>query len=243
MDVDSAGAALQSNMDIDTHGTATTGMDIGYRSMVAAISFMSPICAAQERTKSTVKSKFKKRLGAKTPKRLELADNAQHNISQDDATTYRALSARCNYLSQDRPNISFSSKELCRELSVPTAKSYRKLKRLVRYLCGMPRLVYNYKFQEAPTEVDIYVDTDFAGCKETRRSISGGIVSIGGCCVKHWAKTQTTISLSSGEAELHGIAYGTAQAIGIQSLCTDMGWQAPQNTSTFQRNRCNRDRS
>ena len=49
-------------------------------------------------------------------------------------------------------------------------------------------------------------------------------MSIGDCCVTHWAKTQTTISLSSGEAELHGIAYGTAQAIGIQSLCTDMGW-------------------
>ena len=47
---------------------------------------------------------------------------------------------------------------------------------------------------------------------------------IGGCCVKHYAKTQTTIALSSGEAELHGIAQGCAQALGIQSLCRDMGW-------------------
>ena len=49
---------------------------------------------------------------------------------------------------------------------------------------------------------------------------------IGSCCVKHWAKTQTTISLSSGEAELHGIAMGCAQALGIQSLMRDMGWHA-----------------
>ena len=47
---------------------------------------------------------------------------------------------------------------------------------------------------------------------------------LGKCCVKHWAKTQTTISLSSGDAELHGIAYGAAQAMGIRSLCKDMGW-------------------
>ena len=49
---------------------------------------------------------------------------------------------------------------------------------------------------------------------------------IGSCCVKHWAKTQTTISLSSGEAELHGIAMGCAQSLGIQSLMRDMGWHA-----------------
>ena len=48
---------------------------------------------------------------------------------------------------------------------------------------------------------------------------------IGKCCVKHWSKTQTTISLSSGEAELHGIAYGAAQAIGLQSLLKDLDWQ------------------
>ena len=47
---------------------------------------------------------------------------------------------------------------------------------------------------------------------------------IGKCFIKHWSKTQTTISLSSGEAELHGIAYGAAHALGIQSLMKDAGW-------------------
>ena len=49
---------------------------------------------------------------------------------------------------------------------------------------------------------------------------------IGSCCVKHWAKTQATQSLNSGEAELHGFAMGYAQALGIQSLMRDMGWHA-----------------
>ena len=48
---------------------------------------------------------------------------------------------------------------------------------------------------------------------------------IGGCLLKHWSKTQSTISLSSGEAELHGIAFGAAQAIGLQSLLHDLGWK------------------
>ena len=79
-----------------------------------------------------------------------------------------------------------------------------------------------------PTTVDIFVDTDFAGCNETRRSTSGGAIMVGDKgLAKQWAKTQTTISLSSGESELHGIASGCAKALGVQSLMRDMGWTMP----------------
>ena len=43
--------------------------------------------------------------------------------------------------------------------------------------------------------------------------------------IKHWSKTQSTISLSSGEAELHGIAHGAAQGLGMLSLLVDLGWK------------------
>ena len=45
----------------------------------------------------------------------------------------------------------------------------------------------------------------------------------GGHLVKHWAKTQTPVCLSSGEAELRGIGDGLAQAIGLQSIARDLG--------------------
>ena len=48
---------------------------------------------------------------------------------------------------------------------------------------------------------------------------------IGGCCIKRWSKTQNIISLSSGEAELHGNAYGAAKTLCIQSLMKDAGWK------------------
>ena len=47
---------------------------------------------------------------------------------------------------------------------------------------------------------------------------------VGGACVKHWSKTQPTIALSSGEAELSGIGSGMAQALHVQALAADMGW-------------------
>ena len=206
--------------DDNDDGVVPMDVDMVHPSGMSIPSF--PINANQ--TKPLRKNKYQKRLGAKKAKRLEFEENADGALSPAEATMYSALSARCNYLAQDRPDISFSSKEVCREFSIPNANSYRKLKRLARYLCGLPRLVYMYRWQEGLTELMTLADADFAGRKETRRSTSGGVVMIGTCCIRHYAKTQTIISLSSGEAELHGIAQGAAQALGVQALLKDTGW-------------------
>ena len=171
-------------------------------------------------------AKCKKRLGAKAVKSFERdSSNAQGLLKPQAATTFRAISARGNYLGQDRADGSYSSKELCRDFSTPNEHSLQKLKILGRYYKGKPRLVYKYPFAKEPAkEVTVYCDTDFAGCSQTRRSTSGGCAMIGGAQVKHWSKTQSTIALSSGEAELVGIGSGCAQGLGLQSLAADMGW-------------------
>jgi hypothetical protein len=160
-------------------------------------------------------------------KQMERLASAEYVLSPEDATMYRALSARGNFLSQDRADIQYSTKELCREFAVPNRNSFQRLKRLGRYLVGRPRLVHDYKWGNGVSAedcVDIFVDTDFAGCKESRRSTSGGVVLLNGSNVKQWSKTQSTLALSSGEAELHGIASGIAQGLGIQSLARDLGF-------------------
>lgn len=92
---------------------------------------------------------------------------------------------------------------------------------MCRYLASKPRLVYRYGWGSGVSNDDtleIFVDTDFAGCKETRRSTAGGIAMINNSNIKAWAKTQTTTVLSSREAELGGIASGIAQGLGLQSV-------------------------
>ena len=78
-----------------------------------------------------------KRAGAKAVKKME-RESVEYKLSPEDATTFRALSARANYLSQDRADIGFSTKELCREFAVPNRHSQAKLKRVCRYLAGNP---------------------------------------------------------------------------------------------------------
>ena len=57
-------------------------------------------------------------------------------------------------------------------MSSPTEQSWKALKRIGGNLCGLPRLVYTYRKQEVRA-IDVYVDTDWAGCVETRKSSSG----------------------------------------------------------------------
>jgi hypothetical protein len=155
-------------------------------------------------------------------------------LSPQDATRYRALAARANYLSQDRPDISFACKEICREMSKPTQAGMDKIRRLARYLKGQPRIVYRYTWQN-PSDIQTYVDSDWAGCWKTRKSTSGGMAMIGEHLVKHWATTQPTIALSSGEAELSATIKGATQSLGIQSLAADMRMECQVHVHTDSR--------
>ena len=136
---------------------------------------------------------------------------------------YRSGAARANYLAQDRPDLSFAAKELCRHMSAPTETNWAALLRIVRYLKAEPRVVYRYLWQKE-CSLSIYVDTDFAGCVKTRKSTSGGCAFRGGHLVKHWASTQRVLTLSSAEAELAGIVKGSTEGLGLRSLAADLGW-------------------
>ena len=92
----------------------------------------------------STKNKFKARQGSKAVKKLERLESASEVLTPEEATTYRALNAKANYLAQDRPDVAFSAKELCREFAAPTRDSYMKIKCVVRYILDMPRLVYLY---------------------------------------------------------------------------------------------------
>ena len=62
-------------------------------------------------------------------------------LNGQDATQFRALAARGNYLAQDRVDIAYAVKELTRCMSKPTSKDMVTLKRLGRYMVGRPRLI------------------------------------------------------------------------------------------------------
>ena len=145
----------------------------------------------------------------------------------DDATTYRALAARANFLAQDRADVQFSTKELCRLMAKPRGSSWLKLKRLARYLLDHPRLIWRFEQHgdDDTDKIDAYSDSDWAGCRTTRKSTSGGILVVAGGAVKSWSSTQKTIARSSGEAEYYGLVKTCAEALGFQAVSRYFGWE------------------
>ena len=139
------------------------------------------------------------------------------------AVGYRALAARANYLAMDRADIQYATKEVCREMSAPTTGGNRKMKRLARYLISKPRVVSSFGFQGEPGEVLGYSDSDWAGCKRTARSTSGGVLMVGEHCLKSWSSTQKSVTLSSGEAELVAAVKCCTEVLGLIQLAGDWG--------------------
>ena len=71
--------------------------------------------------------------------------------------------------------------------------------------------------------VDVWVDTDYAGCRRTRKSSTGGVIVLGNHAIKSWSNTQSIIALSSGEAEYYGLVRGGSMGLGMRSILNDMG--------------------
>ena len=110
-------------------------------------------------------------------------------------------------------------------MSKPTTASWAKLIRVVKYLQRSPRLVLKYDYQEPVSEVDVYSDASWAGCKATRRSTSGGIIMRRKHLLKNWSKNQTVIALSSAESEFHATIKAAVEGLGMTSMANSFGNQ------------------
>ena len=70
---------------------------------------------------SAVSKRYKKkRMGVKAAKAAEKLKGIAGALGPEQATAFRAMAARANYLALDRPDISFGTKELCRCFAAPT---------------------------------------------------------------------------------------------------------------------------
>ena len=143
-------------------------------------------------------------------------------LEGEQATLFRSGTMRCAYLAQDRADISEAIKCLARGISKPRTGHMIQLKRVARYLKGVPRKAQQYPAQErSNAHLEVHVDSDWAGDTVTRRSTTGVIVRRGQHLLRHSSTVQNVIGLSSAESEYYALTKGGCSGLGLQSLFAD----------------------
>ena len=94
---------------------------------------------------------------------------------------------------------------------------------MARYLIQEPRASLLYEWQLPGAGVQCYSDSDWAGDKRTRRSVSGGALFRGRHLLKTWSKQQVVVATSSAEAELYAASKASSEALGVRTLLADLG--------------------
>jgi hypothetical protein len=119
---------------------------------------------------------------------------------------YRALVGSLNYLSVlTRPDIAYAVSTLSQYLDRPGIKHYHAAVQVFRYLSGTRHLGLNF-FKNQLSPLVAYVDADWGNCPDTRRSTTGFVVMSGRHMITWKSSKQSTISLSTSEAEYKALS-------------------------------------
>ena len=153
----------------------------------------------------------------------------EQDMDACEATEFRAAVARLNFLGQDSPDLQFPAKELSKDMAKPRRGSWKRLKKVVRFLVGRRRVVWRFAWQEEVGSVQVFADSDWGGDRRSRKSTSGGAILLGSHCVRTWSSTQSAIALSSAEAEFYAIVDATLRAKGMLSVLSELGLSGMSN--------------
>ena len=88
-------------------------------------------------------------------------------VGDQEVTKYRAPAGTGNYIAQDRTDIQYAAKEICRDMATPHPRTWKKMKRLARYLLEFQSLTWEFgkaEDEEDGDVLDVFGDSDWAGC-------------------------------------------------------------------------------
>lgn len=149
----------------------------------------------------------------KMPFGCSTVDAERHRI-------YRTAVGKLLWLCPIRPDLAYAVKELARHVGAPTEEDWLRLRHAVKYLKGTEDYVYKLEPRSStpssstsPLLLEVYADSDWAGCPETRKSTTGVAVLLNGSVIHHYSRTQSTIAHSSAEAELYALCSATMEGI------------------------------
>lgn len=103
---------------------------------------------------------------------------------------------------------------------------YTLLKRVLRYVKGTLPMGINFN-NECDNTLRAYSDSDWGGCKSTRRSTGGFCTFLGTNIISWSSKKQNTVSRSSTEAEYRSLSDTAQEITWISAILKEIGIPLP----------------
>jgi len=117
-----------------------------------------------------------------------------------------------------RPDLSYAISVISRFMENPGQMHWQALKWVLRYLNGSLKGGLKYtRSQPGMDALEGYVDADYAGNVDTRKSLSGFVFTLFGTAVT-WK-----VALSTTQAEYIALVEGVKEAIWLKGMIGEMG--------------------
>ena len=126
-----------------------------------------------------------------------------------------------------RPDIANVTRELSKSMDKANPAAFKELKRVIKFVLDTK----NYGLKIAPKKpeqdglwnLNCYCDSDYAGDKATRKSVSGFVLFFMGVPVMWRSKAQRSVTLSSSEAEYISLSEAAKDIKFVYQLLKAMG--------------------
>ncbi|CAA7033179.1 unnamed protein product [Microthlaspi erraticum] len=162
-----------------------------------------------------------------TPLPLELDTLSQEPFPEP--TYFRSLAGKLQYLTITRPDIQYAVNFVCQRMHLPTVSDFLLVKRILRYVKGTLHMGLHIK-KDREMRLHAFCDSDYAGCKDTRRSTTGFCTMLGSNLISWSAKRQQTVSKSSTEAEYRALTATAQEIMWLSYLLRDLRVEQPEAT-------------
>ena len=154
-------------------------------------------------------------------------------MKHEDITKYRSCVGKLLYISPDRPDVQYVAQGLAGFMQQPTKKSWQAMQHVSSYLLGTMNEgilfehgpkgrsmlndddnIYEWDFnEEKKSMLEVVCDADYAGQRETRKSVSSVQIYLDGCLLESYVRSQRAIALSSGESEYVAMVGGRSEGL------------------------------
>ncbi|KAJ9514370.1 hypothetical protein QJQ45_012285 [Haematococcus lacustris] len=161
------------------------------------------------------------------PRQLPLSPGTQlvkegEQLSEQHTLRYRELVGGLLWLSTcTRPDIAFAVGQLTRYMQSPTREHEQAAQGVLRYLRGTAGQGLVFR-GSCSGELVGFCDSDYASCKQSRRSTTGYVFILSGATVSVRSKLQTTVATSTTEAEYQAAADATREALFLRKLLHEL---------------------